>query len=147
MSRSCNSADPRFRHEHLPLILYVPPAYLGHLSTQFFLSRFLSPKDRTLLEHAHFYAQLLFAAWYMLIIQAYRIRSGYVFALVTGMLLLAASTNEILRLGRSRGTMGFVVVYVVPLLGAMVLAVEAVTAVSKGGKSILMIRVLISLRL
>lgn len=126
---SADGADIRFRHEHIPLLLYVPPAYLGLLSTNYFLSRFISPVDRTYLEHANVYAQLLFSAWYMLLIQAYRIRSAYAFAIVTSFQLISASWNEIRRMrDRSAGRVGFPSVYVVPLAAFMVLGVEAVTA-------------------
>ena len=67
----------------------------------------------------------------MLVVQAYRIRSAFVFAVVLSMLLMSAAWNEVRRMrDRSTGRVGFLTVYVVPLVVSMFLAVEAVTAVS-----------------
>lgn len=108
----------RFPHEHLPLVLFVPAAVLGHLSIQFFLSRYVSPIERAHLERYHYYSQLLLSAAFMLALQALRIRSAYIFAGITSFMLSGILLP---------GVWG----YFVPILLMVAGSVEAVTSVSR----------------
>lgn len=100
----------------------------GHLGLQLVLSRLLTPADRTLLEHAHYFAQLMWTTWYMLILQAYRIRSAYLFAILTGVLFLGALGHEASRIGkRVRHRMDLFAGYVFPLSLLVAMGVEAAT--------------------
>lgn len=120
-----------FRHEHLPLVLFAPAAYAGNLACHFAVSRFLSPIERTLLEHSHYHAQMLYAIWFMLLLQAFRIRSAYMFAILGGVLLLGVVGSEAAyRGGKGKiGRVSWFSGYLVPLAIYVFLSVEAVTAV------------------
>ena len=94
---------------------------------QYALALLLSPAERTHLENAHYYAQLMSASTYMVIMQAYGIRSAYVFALMT-LTMMAGVVGRALFLG-PRGTLlgGYI-----PSLAIFVaLGVEAVTTVGQ----------------
>ncbi|KIR69961.1 hypothetical protein I310_06278 [Cryptococcus deuterogattii CA1014] len=105
-----------FRHEHLPLLLYVPVSYIALFSIHLVFTHFLSPVERTQLEVTHYYIQLLLSSWYMLLLQSFRVRSAYLYAMITALLLIGAVGNELGRMGR-RGLWE----------GLIALAVEAVT--------------------
>ncbi|KIR26373.1 hypothetical protein I307_04372 [Cryptococcus deuterogattii 99/473] len=105
-----------FRHEHLPLLLYVPVSYIALFSIHLVFTHFLSPVERTQLEVTHYYIQLLLSSWYMLLLQSFRVRSAYLYAMITALLLIGAVGNELSRMGR-RGLWE----------GLIALAVEAVT--------------------
>ncbi|ADV23802.1 hypothetical protein I305_05745 [Cryptococcus gattii E566] len=118
-----------FRHEHLPLLLYVPVSYIALFSIHLVFTHFLSPVERTQLEVTHYYIQLLLSSWYMLLLQSFRVRSAYLYAMITALLLIGAVGNELGRMGR-RGLwegMSFKMTYLVPSIGLIALAVEAVT--------------------
>ncbi|OXG17593.1 hypothetical protein C367_05083 [Cryptococcus neoformans Ze90-1] len=118
-----------FPHEHLPLLLYVPVSYIALFSIHLMLTHFLSPVERTQLEVTHYYIQLLLSSWYMLLLQSFRVRSAYLYAMITALLLVGAVGNELGRMGR-RGLwegMSFKMTYLVPSACLMALAVEAVT--------------------
>lgn len=122
-----------FPHEHLPLLLYVPVSYISLFSIHLMLTHFLSPVERTQLEVTHYYIQLLLSSWYMLLLQSFRVRSAYLYAMITALLLVGAVGNELGRMGR-RGLwegMSFKMTYLVPSACLMALAVEAVTTVGK----------------
>lgn len=122
-----------FPHEHLPLLLYVPVSYIALFSIHLMLTHFLSPVERTQLEVTHYYIQLLLSSWYMLLLQSFRVRSAYLYAMITALLLVGAVGNELGRMGR-RGLwegMSFKMTYLVPSACLMALAVEAVTTVGK----------------
>lgn len=122
-----------FRHEHLPLLLYVPVSYIALFSIHLVFTHFLSPVERTQLEVTHYYIQLLLSSWYMLLLQSFRVRSAYLYAMITALLLIGAVGNELGRMGR-RGLwegMSFKMTYLVPSIGLIALAVEAVTTVGK----------------
>lgn len=108
----------RFPHEHLPLVLFVPAAVIGHLSIQFLLSRYVSPIERPHLEKYHYYAQLLLSTGFMLALQALRIRSAYIFAGITCFMLSGVLLP---------GVWG----YIAPLFLLVAGSVEAVTSVSQ----------------
>ncbi|WVQ99736.1 hypothetical protein IAU59_006878 [Kwoniella sp. CBS 9459] len=119
-----------FRHEHLPLLLFMPAGYIGNLTVQLLLSKLLSPTSRAQLESAHYSAQLLFAAGNMLLMQAFRIRSAYIFTFILSLLLIGGIGNEmgtLLSGGRRKEGMGIKMTYLVPMAGCVALAVEAVT--------------------
>ncbi|WVF71126.1 hypothetical protein IAT40_005923 [Kwoniella sp. CBS 6097] len=119
-----------FRHEHLPLVLFMPAGYIGNLTVQLLLSKLLSPTSRAQLESAHYSAQLLFAAGNMLLMQALRIRSAYIFSFILSLLLVGGVGNELGALvsgGRRKEGMGIKMTYLLPMAGCMALAVEAVT--------------------
>lgn len=82
--------------------MYGPVGFLGYLSTQYFLSG----------ENAY-NAQIVYSTILMLLLQFFRIRSAYVFALITAVLLTGV---------RQR--------YAIPILPMIALAVEGVTSVS-----------------
>ncbi|KAL0245460.1 hypothetical protein I308_104589 [Cryptococcus tetragattii IND107] len=118
-----------FRHEHLPLLLYVPVSYIALFSIHLVFTHFLSPVERTQLEVTHYYIQLLLSSWYMLLLQSFRVRSAYLYAMITALLLIGAVGNELGRMGR-RGLwegMSFKMTYLMPSIGLIALAVEAVT--------------------
>ncbi|ORY22823.1 hypothetical protein BCR39DRAFT_550650 [Naematelia encephala] len=111
-----------FSHERMCLLLYIPAAYTGHLGTQLVLSRILSPADRTLSEHNHYYAQLVFSAFSMLVLQAFRVRSAYIFAVFSSVMIVGAIISA------TRGkTISYLAGHVVPLVVFMTLGMEAVT--------------------
>ena len=112
----------RFSHEHLPLVLYVPAGFLGHLSIQYFLARFVSPIDRKQLEKHHYHAQMIFSTAQMLALQALRIRSAYIFAAITSFMLTGVAVRGVVGKG--------VYKYVPPTLLLVAGLVEAVTSVS-----------------
>ena len=109
----------RFPHEHLPLVLFCPIAIFGHLSAQFALSFFVSPVERPHLERYHYHAQLLFSTLFMLVLQALRIRSAYIFAVITSFLLSGTLLPDV---------WGYVMPFALLTMGA----VEAVTSVRLG---------------
>lgn len=129
MSRHGGDAECRYRHEHLCLVLFVPAAYFGHLSTQVLLSRLLSLKDQQMLEHAHVYGQLIFSTGLMLFLQAVRLRTACVFAMITGVSLFAAMVNEAARFGGRSRTVGFAATYPLTMVIFIAFGVEAVTTV------------------
>jgi hypothetical protein len=106
----------RFSHEHLPLVVYVPAGFLGHLGLQLFLSRFISPVERPHLESYHYHAQLLFSTAQMVLMQAFRIRSAYIFAGITCFMLTGTIGRGVWR-------------YVLPLGFLAAGSVEAITSV------------------
>lgn len=111
----------RFSHEHLPLLLYVPAGFLGHLGLQYFLSYFISPIDRKPLEKYHYHAQMIFSTAQMLALQAFRIRSAYIFAAITAIMLSGVAVRGAI----GKGVWKFVLPFTL-LVGA---SVEAVTSV------------------
>jgi hypothetical protein len=108
----------RFSHEHLPLVLYVPAGFLGHLTVQYILARFISPVDRSRLEVHHYHAQLLFSTAQMLTLQAFRVRSAYIFAGITCIMLPGTIGRGVWR-------------YFAPVSVLVAASVEAVTSVSE----------------
>ena len=112
----------RFSHEHLPLVLYVPAGFLGHLGLQYFLSWFISPVERKPLEKYHYHAQMIFSTAQMLALQAFRIRSAYLFAVITSIMLSGVAVRGAV----GKGVWKFVLPFTL-LVGA---TVEAVTSVS-----------------
>ncbi|WVQ80122.1 hypothetical protein IAT38_002223 [Cryptococcus sp. DSM 104549] len=118
-----------FRNEHLPLLIYVPAGFIGHLTVQLLLSKTLSPTSRTQLEQTHYYLQLFYSALYMLLLQVARIRSAYLFAMITSLLLAGAVGNELGRASRKGESEGlaFRSTYLVPTAGLIALSVEAAT--------------------
>ncbi len=124
-------ADIRFSHEGLPVALYGPASILGHLATQHALSALISPAHRIFLEHAHYYSQLVSLAAWMLILQAFRVRSAYLFAGIACTVLVGAFATEARSLvfgGRNRA-LPFFTAYIVPLILLVALAMEAYTTV------------------
>lgn len=119
-----------FRHEHLSLLVYCPIAYAGNFATQYVLASFLDTPELPLLEHSYYYAQITFSAMMMLGLQALRIRSAYIFAVLTSFMMIGAMGNEAMSLLKGvRYKVGRVSGYILPLAGLMVLGVEAVTNV------------------
>lgn len=95
------------------------------------LSSFLSIPDQASLEHAHFFAQPIWFAVLMLILQSLRIRSAYLFACTTAIALTVCVINETSQVLRGRkGRVGFKAGYVLGFAGFVFFAVEAVTNVS-----------------
>lgn len=120
-----------FSHEGLCVALYGPAAFLGHFATQYALTSFVKPTHRHYLEGAHYYAQLLSLAVNMLLLQAFRIRSAYLFAGIACTMLLGAGFAEIRKLSGSRSHyLPFGAGYIVPLILLLGLAMEAYTTVS-----------------
>lgn len=116
----------------MPLIVYAPIAYAANFSLQLLLSRSLSPPVYKLLERNHYYAQLLFATWYMLVLQAYQVRSAYVFALLSAIMLTGVVGSESAELAarvKIPGRISFFSGYVLPMIAFVVLGVEGITAV------------------
>lgn len=70
----------------------------------------------------------------MLLMQAYRIRSAYVFAIITFLLLVGAAGNEMARYQRvGRGfDVAWTGSYLIPLVGFVFIGVEAGTTVCVG---------------
>ncbi|WVW84285.1 hypothetical protein I302_106316 [Kwoniella bestiolae CBS 10118] len=118
-----------FRHEHLPLLIYLPAGFIGHFSVQLLLSKLLSPVDRTKLESAHYTAQTLFAVALMMVLQRLKVRSAYLFSFLAALLLIGGVLDQLSRLvgGRKVEGMKVKLTYLVPLVGCTTLAVEAVT--------------------
>ncbi|WRT66692.1 uncharacterized protein IL334_003653 [Kwoniella shivajii] len=117
-----------FRHEHLPLLIYIPTGFIGHFTVQLLFSKLLSPISRTQLESAHYNAQTLFSALLMLSIQAVGIKSAYIFSFFTGLLVIGSFLNEIGQLvGRKTEGMKIKSTYVIPLIVCTTFAVEAIT--------------------
>lgn len=115
------------------MVLYVPAGYIGNFTTQYFLSQSLSANDRTHLEHASYFTTLLYSALYMLLLQAFRIRSAYIFAIMTGLLMIGAFGNELGRVEgigkRAKLDVAWIGGYVVPLIGFVCVGVEGVLTV------------------
>ena len=80
----------------------------------------------------------------MILIQAFRVRSAYVCALLQLILVLSAASNEIRRMRhRAFGRVGFLGVYVLPLILANIVFVEALTSVGEvGSKMRLMTKIM-----
>ncbi|WWD03211.1 hypothetical protein V865_001261 [Kwoniella europaea PYCC6329] len=118
-----------FRHEHLPLLVYLPAGFIGHFSVQLLLSKLLSPVDRTKLESAHYTCQTLFAITLMMVLQSLKVRSAYLFSFLAALLLVGGLLDEFTRLigGRNVEGMKIKTTYLIPLIGCTTLAVEAVT--------------------
>ncbi|OCF60854.1 hypothetical protein L486_00497 [Kwoniella mangroviensis CBS 10435] len=118
-----------FRHEHLPLLVYLPAGFIGHFSVQLLLSKLLSPVDRTKLESAHYTCQTLFAITLMMVLQSLKVRSAYLFSLLAALLLAGGLLDESTRLIGARNVEGMKIktTYLIPLVGCTTLAVEAVT--------------------
>ncbi|WVQ67426.1 uncharacterized protein L199_005623 [Kwoniella botswanensis] len=118
-----------FRHEHLPLLVYLPAGFIGHFSVQLLLSKLLSPVDRTKLESAHYTCQTLFAITLMMVLQSSKVRSAYLFSFLAALLLVGGLLDEFSRLigGRNAEGMKIKTTYLIPLIGCTTLAVEAVT--------------------
>lgn len=114
--RTRNALITRFPHEHLPLLVYVPAGFLGHLSLQYFLSRFISPVERPHLETYHYHAQLILSTAQMILLQAFRIRSAYIFAGITCLLVTGSIGRGVWR-------------YILPIGLLAAASVEAVTSV------------------
>ncbi|WWC94440.1 hypothetical protein V866_001285 [Kwoniella sp. B9012] len=118
-----------FRHEHLPLLVYLPAGFIGHFTVQLLLSKLLSPVDRTKLESAHYTCQTLFAITLMMVLQSLNVRSAYLFSFLAALLLVGGLLDEFTRLigGRNVEGMKIKTTYLIPLIGCTTLAVEAVT--------------------
>ncbi|BEJ13055.1 hypothetical protein CspHIS471_0302290 [Cutaneotrichosporon sp. HIS471] len=126
---SCDKAMGWFSHEGLPVALYGPAALLGYLATQHALAALISPARRIFLEPAHYYSQLVWLAVWMLVLQAFRVRSAYLFAGIACSTLVGAFSIEARQLlsgGRNRA-LPFVTAYVVPLTLLVALSMEAYT--------------------
>lgn len=120
-----------FSNEMLPVALYGPAAFLGHFATQYALAALVKPTQKQYLESAHYFGQLLNLAVTMLLLQAFRIRSAYLFAGIAVPMLLGATAAQIASLvGSRRDVLPFFTSYVVPLSLAFSLAMEAYTTVS-----------------
>ncbi|WVQ77899.1 hypothetical protein IAR50_007604 [Cryptococcus sp. DSM 104548] len=118
-----------FTNEHLPIIIYIPTAFVFALSIHLAFSRFLSPVERTKLEVVHYSIQLLVSSWCTLVLQAARVRSAYLFASITLFLLVGGLGDGALRLwGAEREGMNFKLTYFLPTVGFLAFFVEAVTA-------------------
>ncbi|WWC62230.1 uncharacterized protein I303_104826 [Kwoniella dejecticola CBS 10117] len=119
-----------FRHEHLPLLIYVPAGYIGTFLTQLLLSKVLSPISRSQLESTYYSAQTLFLASLMILLQIANIRSAYLFAFLSTLLVFGSFSNEVLRMlgiGSKVEGMNIKSTYLIPLVGFAALAVEAIT--------------------
>ena len=80
------------------------------------------------MEHAHFYVQLLWPATFMVLLHYFRIRSAYIYAVITASLLIAGLGNESRRMLKGeKGRLGFGWAYIFTGVVTVVLAVEAVT--------------------
>lgn len=117
-----------FSHEGLAVALYFPAGLWGYCFTQFGLDTFVPPEEADYLQTAHYYAQLLALTAYMLILQALRVRSAYLFAGLSCILLLGATATEAYKYfgGRSVRT-SFAIAYIVPLSLLVILGMEAFT--------------------
>jgi len=118
------AADTRFKHEHLCLVLFGPAAFAGHFATQYLLASAIAVKDRHLLEHAHFYAQMFFATVNMLLLQWVGIRSAYIYAIIAVSLLVCIMGSEMTSKPK---TVGFGWGYIGSLPLFVFFAVEAIT--------------------
>lgn len=119
-----------FSHEGLCVALYGPASLLGQLSAQYVLANLVKPTQRHYLEGAHYYAQLLSLAVNMLLLQAFRIRSAYLFAGIACTMLVGAAAAEVRKLSGSQSQyLPFVSAYIAPLILLVALAMEAYTTV------------------
>jgi hypothetical protein len=116
-----------FSHEGLCVALYGPAAIFGHLGTQYVLGSLLSPVNRSGLERAHYYAQILFLCGTSLLLQSFRIRSAYVFAVLAGVMMIGAVFHQVRRIVWERNSMPFVMAYVCPLVLFIGFGIEAYT--------------------
>lgn len=92
---------------------------------QYLLAGRVAVKHRHLLEHAHFYAQLVSSTLIMLLLQAVGIRSAYIYAIISGTLLVGVIGNEVT--SKTIRTVGFGWGYLATLPLFVLVAVEAVT--------------------
>jgi len=108
------------------LILFAPAAFAGNFATQHLLALNIAKQDRHLLEHAHLYAQLVFATLIMLLLQWLGVRSAYVYAILAGTLLAAVVGMEVSSKAPRTVTFGWGYLTTLPLF--VVFAVEAMTS-------------------
>ncbi|ORX35606.1 hypothetical protein BD324DRAFT_660481 [Kockovaella imperatae] len=119
-----------FKHEHICLFLYVPPALFGYLGSQYMLNKFLVPDRPADLDRLYYLANLMVNTWTMLILQSIQIRSAYVFAVLSGVLLIGLFTNTFYTRRSSRDSLlGLFEAYAPTLFLCMILGVEGLTTV------------------
>ncbi|KAK8864706.1 hypothetical protein IAR55_001960 [Kwoniella newhampshirensis] len=81
------------------------------------------------LEQAHYYVQLVLSSLYMLLLQALRVRSAYLFAFITGMFLVGAVMNELGRAaGGKKDGIALKSAYYLTTIGFMAFAIEGIPA-------------------
>jgi hypothetical protein len=98
----------------------------------------VAPHNRRHLEHAHYLAQLALPTLTMLGLQLAGLRSAYIFAIITGVMLTGVLGHlaQTALLGPSRGLkMARVMGYGVPIVLLLGMGVEATTAVSISARS------------
>jgi ABC-type transport system involved in cytochrome bd biosynthesis fused ATPase/permease subunit len=88
---------------------------------QYLLAYYVSPVNRKQLEKHHYHAQMIFSTAQMLALQAFRIRSAYIFAGITSFMLTGVAVRGVVGKG--------VYKYVLPFLLLVMGLVEAVTSV------------------
>jgi hypothetical protein len=115
-------------------VLYVPAGFIGLLAAQYLLSSLVSTPNRIYLEHSYQLASLVYSAFQMLIGQTFKIRSSYIFAIITVVSLQGIFLSGVLRRDRSN-KVGLKSAYMFPLVMFIILGVEAITNVSCIGTS------------
>jgi len=125
VSKLFGTANHRFAHEHMCILLFTPIAAATHLGVQYLLSWSLPVKEKVHLEKAHYFAQMAYCTLYMLLLQNYDIRSAYLFAVLSGTLLLGTIGFSI----SSNPSIALFGGYVIPMIPLSAFAVEGITAV------------------
>lgn len=91
-----------FTHEHLPVLLFGPPAITAIMVTQMLFSRFTRPERRAYLERATFDGLSLFFVITLLALSGFGIGSSYLFALGSVAMTVTVAINDLYLVGFER---------------------------------------------
>ena len=110
----------------------------GYFGTQWILSTLMVTRPGSRDERLHYVASMMFNTWAMIALQSYKIRSAYLFAIMSSIMLVGLASNYIfqsLRSTQSRvgdtssSQLGLAETYGPALLGCIVVGIEGLTTV------------------
>ena len=102
---------------------------IGYLGTQYTLKRYLAPHTRDM-DQLYYLSALIYNTWAMLILQSLHIRSAYIFAVMSSILLVGLFTNTLYtRPSLAAPPLGLPETYGPALFFCMIVGVEAFTTI------------------